>query len=485
MINVERLGGRSSLAGLLVTILLIWLAVLLGFISALPVSDTNSLLGDKSQKLLIVLVPVILSVGLVLVRGDIGFGLIVFVATGLISKTGMQLDVGIVRTSALEVFILLATLLLLPRRAQSFAPPRWPTLVLNRPLLLLALLTLPALFIAYERRVLWEYIITELKGYFLYPFLAYLLVAWLNAQRRLRAIIYFGIVAALVVAGSGIWSWYTSGIATADLATTYISDRRVAGIFGIINQYSFYLTSMALLTIGICLQQRHPLPLAMWLLVSMFLVAGMAVAGTRAAWLGLVIGLGVFLLKLRSRSWLLLLSVLIPGLAALWLWQLRYFGERLLSLNDNSALERVDYLNIGRAVLTQYPIFGAGWGTGFYLGPDNQLIPSGLLPWLHNDYLNILTQVGIVGFVPFVWLWITILRTAFVHIRLNSDAALNYPLMGALAGLIGLLVQAATDHVFWRPDIAGQVWWLVGILLAGVNLLSEQDTEIGETRSHS
>ena len=440
--------------------------VFAAFVTITTTSDLP-LLADKTQIFGWVVAAGICVLVVTIARGDAGLGLSMIAAVVLIAKTGMQLEMGGIRTSALELLIVVATLMIFLRRAFTEAAPQWPKLLIDRPLLLFVCLTLPALLIAMVRDVPATNILTEVKGYYLYPCFAYLMVAWIRTPRRWQIVAAVGLVAALVIALIALSDWtYTSPNA---VATFDPRVNRASGSFGIVNQYSFYVSTMTLVALGWMAGARSSFTVFALAAVGVVLILAMTVSGSRACWIGLGAGLIVFIWFRPPRKLLWVPAVVF---AAGSFYLILPSIQTRLQLNPESDQFRSSMLSLGIKIFLEYPIFGCGWGASFWENSSGVLQPGINPPWMHNDYLNLLTQVGLVGFVPFVALWVQVIKRSVKHIR-TIVPQLKWPMIGCLGALVALLLEAGTDHVFWRPDIAGQVWWLAGLLLAGIRIDSE------------
>ncbi len=454
-----------------VIVLSLLLAILVGVLVAFGTSTELPFLGAKTQTFILLLLSALVLLLVLLARGELGFGAILAVATVLISLTGFQLDLGPVRTSALEALLAVAVVLFLLRQRIIAAPPRWTPLVLDRPLLILAAATIPALLSAGARSIALPSIIMELKGYFLYPLLAYLIAAWATTRMRWNLLAWLGLGAAAVVGLSAILeAFHASGGMQSVFGTSNFT--RASGLFGLINQYGFYVGSMAMVALGYAAGKRRPVQVAAGILAAL-LVVGVAVSGSRGAWLGVGAGLGAFFL-IRRPPWYVFVGGVV-GLAFLFQAQQNYFEFRAAEAAYGD-LSRVQFLETGWRAFQRFPIFGAGWGANFYLN-GSELVEAPGVPQLHNDYVNLLVQVGFVGLAAYLWTWIMIFYYSVLKVSRDRDHPLASPVAGALAGLVTLLVCALTDHVFWKTELAGQVWWLVGLGLAGARLLESDRRE--------
>jgi O-antigen ligase len=55
-----------------------------------------------------------------------------------------------------------------------------------------------------------------------------------------------------------------------------------------------------------------------------------------------------------------------------------------------------------------HPFAGIGFGSFNQFYEHYLKIPSQVFGHAHNDFLNVAVNAGIIGLIPFVWLWITI-----------------------------------------------------------------------------
>jgi O-antigen ligase len=61
-------------------------------------------------------------------------------------------------------------------------------------------------------------------------------------------------------------------------------------------------------------------------------------------------------------------------------------------------------------IFLDHPFAGIGFGSFNQFYEHYLKIPSQIFGHAHNDFLNVAVDAGIIGLIPFVWLWITILR---------------------------------------------------------------------------
>lgn len=113
----------------------------------------------------------------------------------------------------------------------------------------------------------------------------------------------------------------------------------------------------------------------------------------------------------------------------------------------------------------QFPVIGVGWGNfvGLY-GPDlsafSSLISPGVLE-VHNIYLQLLAETGLVGFVAFFHLIFRSWRQARTQFYSAVDPVDKGLAFGMLGALLSLLV-----HGFWDVPFVAQFGTLFWVLLA-------------------
>ncbi|WP_158539893.1 O-antigen ligase family protein [Williamsia limnetica] len=131
------------------------------------------------------------------------------------------------------------------------------------------------------------------------------------------------------------------------------------------------------------------------------------------------------------------------------------------------AVGGIDLNTSGRAVLwrmtidswRESPLFGQGAGSASAMISSRF---SNKISHPHNDYLRILHDFGIVGFIPFViaLVWLVALVT-------KRARTLRHPIhRGAALAIIAVVIIALTDNVFVYPFVMLPVGVLVGLSLA-------------------
>lgn len=111
-----------------------------------------------------------------------------------------------------------------------------------------------------------------------------------------------------------------------------------------------------------------------------------------------------------------------------------------------------------------YPVFGSGLGTYTSVFQKYRASsPEYLVDFAHNDYLQLLAELGVVGFgIAALGGVLILLRIgrAIVGRRTTADRLLA---AGCLAGLVALMLDCAVDFDFYIPANALIAAWIAGM----------------------
>lgn len=208
---------------------------------------------------------------------------------------------------------------------------------------------------------------------------------------------------------------------------------------------------------------------------------------SRGAWSGLLAGAALYVLVmlfLRGKAWLDALPwrYIVPALIVLvgvGLWFFEPIYGKLTYSNPMNLTSRAELNRITIDAIMEEPLIGHGAGQhGFALlgrGEYNTMsIEFGFKPLVHNSYLLIASEIGIIGAACFFLIPIVaILKGIMACIH-----APNHKLTGLLCALVSCLVMLlATELVspgLRRVDIAN-LYWLIVALTWGVVVIFDRD----------
>jgi putative inorganic carbon (HCO3(-)) transporter len=207
---------------------------------------------------------------------------------------------------------------------------------------------------------------------------------------------------------------------------------------------------------------------------------------SRGAWMGFLAGSGVMVVFWPKRLRYGLLLVLIALLGFLLLYQSQIlpptiidrvsgftedlaFGDvRGVDINDDnySVLERLAHWQAALAMANDRPWFGIGFGNYGAAYADYALINwPDALGHAHNYYLNLLAEIGFVGFMAYFLLWGAVFWQTLRVLRWE-----NWPVRGVALGLIGVWTAIAIHHSVDKLYV-NNIYIHLGVLLGLLQLV--------------
>ncbi|MGB5686240.1 MAG: O-antigen ligase family protein [Candidatus Electrothrix sp.] len=191
-----------------------------------------------------------------------------------------------------------------------------------------------------------------------------------------------------------------------------------------------------------------------WGFGSIVLLASVFLTQSRGGILSILCGLLFFFLLLsqqQERAGKLPLLLLLAGLLIIVGWySWEPIFERFSSIIESGTGEiKDDRLLIwadALKILSAFPLTGSGFGTFVDIFPGYKTLPDDLLyEHAHNDFLELLTDGGLIAGGLGLWFIMSVLRAGYRQICLRKDRVAVFLATGVFSGLIGLLVYSIFD----------------------------------------
>jgi len=133
----------------------------------------------------------------------------------------------------------------------------------------------------------------------------------------------------------------------------------------------------------------------------------------------------------------------------------------LVGLGTESLSARGDYWRGAIAIARDHPWLGTGPGTFGSIYPKYKIAATEEAQMVHNNFLQMWCDSGVVGFLTFALLWLVAVRDAFqlARQRLYDPAAI-----AVCAALAGWVVHSLIDFDLYIPGVAMPAFLLLGVL---------------------
>ena len=288
-------------------------------------------------------------------------------------------------------------------------------------------------------------------------------------ERRIRVLIYTILAVAIASAVFGILRHTTQR--EIGFVLPLLKPNQGYGQF--INKNHFaYLMEMAFgLGLGLAIAggvKRERLLIYFALLLPIWMA--LVLSNSRGGILAMLVQIVVAALFLMSRQSVALNAVLVIVLVAGILVGTLWLGGDRLASNLEAATNELSTTRAGasrneiwRATLKMFaahPILGVGLG-GYWIGITAYHDASGLMTpqEAHNDYLELLSSGGVIGFAIGVWFVVAVVRAA----RQNTNKAQ----LGAILGIVGVAAHSLVD--FGLHILVNAIVFLALIMIATTN----------------
>jgi len=121
-------------------------------------------------------------------------------------------------------------------------------------------------------------------------------------------------------------------------------------------------------------------------------------------------------------------------------------------------------------IFLDFPLFGTGLNTyGFVIAKYKTLNVPYSINFAHNDYLQLLVETGVIGFILLIIPLYKLIRYSLEKIRNYSnrkDYFAAYVRLGALCGIISILVHSLVDFNLHIPANAVYFSFLIGLIFS-------------------
>ncbi len=283
----------------------------------------------------------------------------------------------------------------------------------------------------------------------------------------LWTVIVIGLVESLIgflqVIFQGSVGWHLLGephldILNREVAKTVVSGGgrflRAYGTFVHPNVLGAFLVICLLCLIYLFLNNKNPKLNCLFVFILFFLILGLILAFSRAAWLVGALVLGFWLAweffksaggrkNLRPKIIYLTVIMLTIVLTLVYIFHWVIFPKLYLSSDEPAIHLRMNDLKFGWQSVIENPFFGVGLGRPIYPGQQQPI---------HNLYLLIANEIGLVGLSFFLFFIILIIRNSF-EIR-NSKLEIQIII------LLAILLLGMFDHYFWTIPAGQLMLWI-------------------------
>jgi O-antigen ligase len=298
----------------------------------------------------------------------------------------------------------------------------------------------------------------------------FIVLAFVKSKQMVERIVWFMAISLLLGSSVGIWQ----GMHGAVRAKSFLGIMDFAGVIGLVFPMLFVY--------GFEYKGKTP-----WKNVFFMFVAGVATIallfnGTRSIWIAVFVSIIIYTMLniMRNKKVIVVFTLILMmgigiGLAS------PKVAERVYSIVDTkvniSNLQRINMWKYGWNIFLEHPILGVGLGCLPHGGNFDKTVPEPMMDnivgdHIHNNFLQMLAENGIVGFGAFCYCFSVILQSLWK--RMRSEQTRVWATIGILC-TIDFLVHGFFDYSFRMSIVMYTYWFILGLAYVNFYLTEEKN----------
>jgi len=272
----------------------------------------------------------------------------------------------------------------------------------------------------------------------------------------------------------------TSAATTQILSTNSVQGEKVWRVSAFMwhpNIFGAFLGAVLPMALALTLVKTFPFGRIYFFIAFLLGIPALVATQSRSGWLSfavssiLVLFLSVFHKRVQKRSMIAIPLLLVVGLCLLGAFSSK-ITNRLFHSKDDATLGREAFAGDAERMIAVKPIFGWGLNTySFEVEPFMKFtiksFEGGVLPPVHNIYLLVLAETGIVGFACHAAIFGILLWHAYRNLRVRDDF-LYMVNVSCIAGIASVLVDGNFSFT-WRMGGFQKAFWVFAAMIMAIH----------------
>lgn len=302
-------------------------------------------------------------------------------------------------------------------------------------------------------------------------------VDYFKTEKRVNKILLFCLGAGFIIGLNGI-AQYIIGV---DLIRGRRIDEldylhRISSSFTHSNDFGAYLIVLLSIACGLFFSKARPFKQRILLFITgSVLFYCLLFTKSRGAWIGFFLSLLVLAI-IKSRRLLMLLlilAVLSPFVMPDFVKE-RFRDFTTVNQSTGTVWERLELWNGAIAMIKARPFFGFGINTYTKNFPDYKPKDYANVIYTHNSYLQIASEIGLVGSGILIIFLISILIMSLRVLSYCSKGDFRDLYIGLIAGMAGFLFHCGVDTHLFSVTLSAFMFLCLGFLYSMRNIAYEK-----------
>ena len=306
----------------------------------------------------------------------------------------------------------------------------------------------------------------------------------LNSERRLKTVLFILLISSTVVGADGIFQYFTH--------KDFLRNRpyldlggRIYGPLTTPNDLGCYLASVLPFAIAFSFYKfRSILRRSFFILLSLLLFICLVLTVSKGAWYGFL-ALVIFM-SLWIRPLMLFFLAAILFITVTKQYYILVLKNRLnqfflfdtYGISDSGSIDRRMMWQAAWKMFISCPWIGVGLGTFMFnfkrFATDKYPFS---IPYAHNCYLQMASEIGIFGLLAFLLILILFFYHGIKILNTRQRTFCWYVLLGSLAAILSYSVQMFVDTSFYSLDLGTLFWLILGLGSAVIKILESESEQ--------
>ena len=310
---------------------------------------------------------------------------------------------------------------------------------------------------------------------------------YIRSSKQVRRFFWIVFTVSIIESLIGLLQYIASGT-TVPASGTYVNPNHFAGLL--------LLTIPLFIGYTLYLQTKHvTVPGQWWVklfassqLIMIFATSLMAIslilAQSRGAILSFAASIFFFYMllergkKSRANKWLLGGFLILIFVYSIWIGLDPVIDK--FTATGKDIPNRTYIWKDSMHMLKDFPLFGVGLGNFSlaYTIYKNEAYWPNVYDHAHNDYIELATETGIVGFILVFWALIAFFRNVYrseKYFSSEKDPFSYFMLTGLLSGMFGMFVHTITEFTFQIPANAYYFTFMLALTASVVKRVTERE----------
>lgn len=255
---------------------------------------------------------------------------------------------------------------------------------------------------------------------------------------------------------------------------------RISGTWASYNDFAWYLTFMLPISMSLLFTKIRGIYKSMCGLTLVVGIGALICTLSRAGWSSFVIAALIVLLlnfsKTKGKTGLnsfaislVAILIFVSTIVTVNPQFLNIVNRRIFSDDYNAAQSRIPQMQVALNIIKANPFLGVGINNYTEVMQDYDTsdikLTSITRHQVHNIFLQIAAEMGIMGLVIFIWLILMVYKEGLTYIK-SSEGTMSGIVIGIIAGTSAFLIHGLVDAASLGNHLFLIFWFFAGIIIA-------------------